>query len=206
MMRDEKGFDLWANDYDKCVNISFDENTYPFAGYKKVLGDIYETIMKVPNAKVLDIGFGTATLTTKLYEAGCEIYGQDFSSNMIEIALKKMPNASLYKYDFTIGLAPELKNQKFDFIVATYSLHHIKDNQKATFLKNLQNLLNENGMILIGDVAFETRAHLEQCKKESGDDWDNDEQYLVFDELKAELPSLSFNKISYCAGIFTLKA
>jgi len=35
--------------------------------------------MTKESAKVLDIGFGTGTLTTKLYENGCEVYGQDFS-------------------------------------------------------------------------------------------------------------------------------
>lgn len=34
-------FDLWADGYDKTVGISDEENTYPFAGYKKVLGFIF---------------------------------------------------------------------------------------------------------------------------------------------------------------------
>ena len=32
------------------------DSTYPFAGYKKVLGLIFQTIMGVENAVVLDIG------------------------------------------------------------------------------------------------------------------------------------------------------
>ena len=62
-MLDNKGFDLWADGYDKTVGVSDEENTYPFAGYKDVLGTIYKTIMKKANAVVLDIGFGTGTLT-----------------------------------------------------------------------------------------------------------------------------------------------
>lgn len=77
-MLDKKEFDLWADGYDKTVGISDEENTYPFAGYKKVLAFIFQTIMKTENAIVLDIGLGTGTLTTKLYEQGCSIYGQDF--------------------------------------------------------------------------------------------------------------------------------
>ena len=96
-MLDKKEFDLWADGYDKTVGISDEENTYPFAGYQKVLGFIFQTIMKTENAIVLDIGFGTGTLTTKLYEQGCSIYGQDFSSRMIELASEKMPNAHLYR-------------------------------------------------------------------------------------------------------------
>ena len=78
-MLDNKGFDLWADGYDKSVGISDEDNTYPFAGYKEILGSIYKTIMKKSNPAVLDIGFGTGTLTAKLYENGCEIFGQDFS-------------------------------------------------------------------------------------------------------------------------------
>ena len=53
-MLDNKEFDLWADGYDKTVGISDEENTYPFAGYKKVLGFIFQTIMEAPNAVVLD--------------------------------------------------------------------------------------------------------------------------------------------------------
>ena len=54
-MLDNKGFDLWADGYDKSVGLSDEENTYPFAGYKDVLGTIYKTIMEKKNAVVLDI-------------------------------------------------------------------------------------------------------------------------------------------------------
>ena len=80
-MLNNKGFDLWADGYDKSVGISDEANTYPFAGYKKVLALIFQTVMQTPNATVLDIGFGTAVLTAKLYEQGCTIYGQDFQND-----------------------------------------------------------------------------------------------------------------------------
>ena len=171
-------FDLWADGYDKTVGISDEENTYPFAGYKKVLGFIFQAIMRAENAAVLDIGFGTGTLTTKLYERGCSIYGQDFSSRMIALASEKMPNAHLYQGDFSKGLVEPLRNCRYDFIVATYSLHHLTDAQKCVFLSELRNHLKENGKIIIGDVAFETRKDLERCRLAAGDAWDDEEIYL----------------------------
>ncbi|MCI7092197.1 MAG: class I SAM-dependent methyltransferase [Lachnospiraceae bacterium] len=117
-MLDNKGFDLWADGYDSTVGISDDEYTYPFAGYKDVLGRIFQVIMKKKNAVVLDIGFGTGTLTSKLYENGCTVYGQDFSSRMIELAAQKMPGAHLYQWDFTQGLAEPLKRQRYDSIAS----------------------------------------------------------------------------------------
>ena len=136
-MLDNKGFDLWADGYDRAVGISEEENSYPFAGYKNVLGGIFQEVMSKEGATVLDIGFGTGTLTTKLYENGCSVYGQDFSARMIELAREKMPDAHLYQGDFSKGLVPELSKVNYDFIIGTYSLHHLTDEKKVSFFKEL---------------------------------------------------------------------
>ena len=203
-MLDSKGFDLWADGYDRSVGISEEENTYPFAGYKKILGTIYQAIMKKHAPVVLDIGFGTGTLTRKLYENGCTIYGQDFSERMIEKALEKMPNAHLYQGDFTQGLVEPLRQECYDFIVATYSIHHLTDAQKVDFLKELLSHLKEEGKILIGDVAFETRAEWKHCKEESGAAWDDSEIYCVAEELRAAFPDSQFEKVTFCSGVLML--
>ena len=203
-MLDNKGFDLWADGYDEAVGLSEEENCYPFAGYKDVLGGVFQEIMSKEKAKVLDIGFGTGTLTTKLYEHGCEVYGQDFSRRMIELATEKMPNAKLYQGDFSKGLVPELKDSKFDFIIGTYSLHHLTDAEKVSFFNGLLNQLNDGGKLLIGDVAFETRAELEMCKAEAGESWDDDEIYFVVDEIKKSFPQATFDPKSYCSGVITI--
>lgn len=203
-MLDSKGFDLWADGYDKAVGISDEKNTYPFAGYKEVLGTIFRTVMETPGAVVLDIGFGTGVLTAKLYEHGCVICGQDFSSRMIELASEKMPYAHLYQGDFAKGLAEPLRQQTYDYIIATYSLHHLTDELKKVFLTDLLHRLNKNGKILIGDVAFETREELDRCRQQAGDEWDDDEIYFVVDELKSTFPTLQFIPVSHCAGILTL--
>lgn len=203
-MLNNKEFDLWADGYDETVGISDAENTYPFAEYQKVLGYIFQSIMETENAIVLDIGFGTGTLTTKLYERGCSIYGQDFSSRMIALASEKMPNAHLYQGDFSEGLVEALRNVRYDYVVATYSLHHLTDAQKREFLLDLHNVLKKNGKIIIGDVVFERRKDLEQCKLKAGDAWDNNEIYFVVEELKKDFPSLTFMKMSDCAGVMIL--
>lgn len=123
---------------------------------------------------------------------------------MIALAQEKMPGARLFQGDFSNGLAEPLTQQKYDAIIATYSLHHLTDAQKITFLKQLLPLLNEGGCIYIGDVAFETRAALQRCKEETGDEWDDEEIYFVYDELRAQFTSVRFEKMSDCAGLFTL--
>ena len=203
-MLDSKGFDLWADGYDKSVGLSEEENTYPFAGYKKVLNIIYKTVLEKPHPVVLDIGFGTGTLTRKLYENGCTIYGQDFSSKMIQFAFEKMPDAHLYQGDFTQGLVEPLRRDRYDFIVATYSIHHLTDGQKVSFLNELLDHLNDGGKILIGDVAFETRSEWRQCREESGSRWDDSEIYCIAEELRPAFPTLQFERVTFCSGVLSL--
>ena len=203
-MLDNKGFDVWAEEYDTSVKLSNEDNTYPFAGYNEIIYKIYKKVISKSNATVLDVGFGTGTLTQKLYQYGCDIYGQDFSLKMIELASNRMPNASLYQGDFTKGVVEQLKQRLYDFIIATYSIHHLKRDEKVKFLHELLSLLNKNGMILIGDVMFETQKELEKCREELLDKWDNDEFYCVVSDLKKEFPNLQFERISFCSGIISL--
>ena len=205
-MLDSKGFDLWADGYDRSVDISDEDNTYPFAGYKKVLARIYGAIRGGQGRRVLDIGFGTGVLACKLYENGYDITGVDFSERMIQIAQEKMPSARLIRHDFSCGLPAELINAKFDSIICTYAIHHLEGAAKIPFLKELQTHLNPTGRIYIGDVAFATRAELTSCQESCGEEWDEDEFYIVADELQKEICPVQFEEVSYCAGILTLEA
>ncbi|NLJ64548.1 MAG: class I SAM-dependent methyltransferase [Christensenellaceae bacterium] len=204
-MLDSKGFDLWADNYDISVEISDDDGAYPFAGYKKVLNYIFGEIMAGSGKTLLDIGFGTGILTKRLYDKGFAIYGQDFSGEMLNIAKDKMPEAKLFQGDFTLGLVSELKQRQYDAIIATYSLHHIVDEEKPAFIKELMQLLNEHGKIYIGDVAFSTRKEMEKCKETYQEEWDDEEHYFVVEELKGNFPSLSFIPFSHCAGVIVLE-
>lgn len=203
-MLNETGFDLWADGYDRSVGLSDKQDTYPFAGYKQILNAIYNRVLSEPGKTVLDIGFGTGTLTARLYEQGCHIYGQDFSPRMLELARQKMPDAQLYQGDFSRGLAEELQAQRYDAIIATYSLHHLTDHQKIQFIQQLKSLLHPGGGIYIGDVAFETRQELEACRAQAGESWDDGEIYFVYEELKPMIPELTFTKHSKCAGLLEL--
>ena len=204
-MLDNKGFDLWADDYDKSVGLSDDDNSYPFAGYKEILNQIFNEVLSIEAKKVLDIGFGTGTLTSRLYEKGIAIYGQDFSKEMFDIAKEKMPHAKLYFKDFSHGLDEALLTNKYDAIIATYSLHHLADEDKIDFIKSLLPLLNEGGKILIADVAFRTRDELEACKHKAGNSWDDEEFYFVYDEMKDKFPTATFNEITHCAGMIIIE-
>lgn len=200
-------FDLWAEEYDKDVELTDENNKYPFAGYKEVINFIYNSIKNGSGYKILDIGFGTGKLTEKLYNDGYNITGIDFSKEMIKIANSKMPKARLIEYDFSKDLPEEILNEKFDFIISTYAIHHLKDNEKVNFLEKLYNLLDTDGKILVGDVAFLNRNKLEQCKLASEEFWDDEEYYIVYEELKSNLKlnNIEFYEKSFCSGVVTVE-
>jgi len=203
-MLNSKGFDLWADGYDQSVGLSDEDGTYPFAGYRQILNEIYNRVLSGKAKEILDIGFGTGTLAAKLYDQGCNIWGQDFSEKMITASKQKMPNAMLYQGDFSKGLAEELEQNRYDSIIATYSLHHLTDDQKIHLIRDLIPLLNEGGHIYIGDVAFETRAEMDYYRKQIRDEWDDEEFYFVIDELRKSFPQIEFTKFSFCSGLLSL--
>ncbi len=204
-MLDSKGFDLWADGYDRSVVSAEESDAYPFAGYKAVLGHIFQTVMHTPHARVLDLGFGTAVLTSKLYENGCEIFGQDFSESMTAIASSKMPGAHLYTGDFSKGLVQELRSERFTHIISTYALHHLTDDQKHSLIDLLRTQLCPGGTILIGDVAFASRADLAACRASAGEEWDDEEFYFVFEDWKRLIPTAVFTPLSHCAGVLEIR-
>ena len=63
---------------------------------------------------------------------------------------------TVYQGDFVKGLVEPLLKQSYDFIVATYSLHHLTDEQKVSFLRVLCDHLKESfcGQILITEEQF----------------------------------------------------
>lgn len=206
-MLNKLGFDLWANEYDQTVKVSEENDQYPFAGYKEILNTIYNEIMQKEQSNVLDIGFGTAVITSKLYENGHQIDGIDFSTKMIEIAQQKMPQANLMEWDISDGVPHFLQKHTYDSILSTYALHHLTDSEKVKFIKNLLPLLKEDGKLYIGDIAFQTREQHDACRIESINYWDEDEFYFIFEEITTKLRDFctcDFYPISHCGGIFVI--
>ncbi len=205
-MLSKTGFDLWAENYDQSVA---EAKGYPFEGYYDVLDYVFNRIKcNNPEPKILDLGFGTGTLTYRLYKHGSKIYGIDFSINMINLAKSKMPDSFLIEADFSKGLPVEVKDKTFDFVVSTYAIHHLDNDQKVDLLGELKNLLNPGGKIIIGDVSFKTTLDLVKCKLEDNGQWDDDEIYIVFEEFEDLLRKRGFNctytQLSNCAGVLII--
>ena len=203
-MLNDAGFDRWADEYEQSVRSTEEADRYPFAGYGRVLKAVCAAVPAVDRPVILDLGFGTGALTSWLYDRGYEIWGQDFSPRMLELARARMPEAHLFCGDFGRGLAPELLTQRYDAVISTYALHHLTDAEKVSLLGTLRGLLKPGGKVLIGDVAFADQAAMDRCRQDSGDEWDEEEHYFVYEDLRRALPGLTFESLSPCAGLLTL--
>lgn len=206
-MLSKQGFNLWANDYDRTVQLSEENNEYPFAGYKEILNRIFNEAMQKEESAILDIGFGTGILTAKLYDHGHLIDGIDFSEEMIVIAQEKMPKARLIQADITNGLPEPIAGSSYDTIISTYALHHLTDGEKTAFIETLLAHLKPDGKIFIGDITFRTRADLAQCRLDNIRHWDDDEFYFAYDEFEKSVKGIcksEFHPVSHCGGVIVL--
>lgn len=159
-------------------------------------------------AKILDIGIGTGVLAHRLYRDGAVIYGVDFSREMVRIASKKMPDATILQWDFSKGLPIELQTGKFDYIISTYAIHHVDDDKKIDLIMKLRDSLKKNGKLIIADISFETAEKRNECKCKYIDKWDADEFYMAAAEILAKLMAIGvdaqYTQISECAGVLEL--
>lgn len=206
-MLDNKGFDKWAGEYDKSIAES--SIGYPFEGYYDVLAAVHALISEPNGKKILDIGIGTGLLTNELYKKGANIVGLDFSSSMIKEAKIKMPKGTFFNCDMKDGIPEEIRSEKFDYIVSSYVIHHLDKNEKIKFIATLKDVLNEDCPIILADVSFENRDAMDRCQVESGYGWDEDEEYIVFEELKDPFLAIGLNstytQVSKYAGVVELR-
>lgn len=97
---------------------------------------------------IADIGCGAGLLLDSLTKFG-SVTGIDYSNNAIEFC-KKSFYGELIQAD--CGIEMNLK-KKFDLVIATDLIEHIKDDKIA--LNNIYNLLNDNGYAIITVPAFQ---------------------------------------------------
>lgn len=193
---DKEGFDEWAGKYDQSIHP--DDSGYPFVGYYRVLQFVKDMIVMEKRRRLLDIGMGTGLLTEELYKRGGEIIGIDFSPKMIALAREKMPGASFFCHDFSLGLPKRIEEERFDYILSSYAMHHLDSEAQKSFIKRLYNKnLAQNGRIILADIAFRTYDDLLNCKKKAGPAWDHEEEesYMVASKMLDYLKDLKAKTI-----------
>lgn len=196
-------FDNWAKDYDPAN----DTNEYPFSGYDTVLDTIAQLTNSDKAVKILDLATGTGNLLQRFDFAKHEIWATDFSGEMITEARKAFPDAHYLQLDLLATELPNKLPKDFDYIVSAYVFHEFSLETKIDILKRHAKHLKQDGLFIIGDIAFETIEQRTHAKENIGN-WDPEESPWAVDEAIAVLEqsgfSCSYKQISSCAGVLAI--
>jgi putative AdoMet-dependent methyltransferase len=188
------------------------DQPFPFTGYHDVLREVAGRLRRADPRRVLDLGVGTGNLA-ELVIAGnpdIELWGVDFSAAMLERARAKLPAARLLRADLREDVAG-LELPRFDAIGATYVLHEFDDARKLELVSHLiRSHLTVGGVLVAGDIGFETVVQRELARRHLAGRWDPDEHYFAADAFVALLQAAGLRseylQVSPCAGVFTIRS
>ncbi|MCL1831209.1 MAG: GNAT family N-acetyltransferase [Oscillospiraceae bacterium] len=134
------------------------------------LDEFYQAIsdsISSPVKRLLDLGCGTGIELERLYERfpDMETTGIDLSQEMLNICKEKFLDKSM---ELICGSYLELEFEgPFDVILSTYSFHHFSKATKAQLYSKLMGLLQEDGVLLIGDYTASDEATESAMQQES---------------------------------------
>lgn len=138
-----------TEDYKLVTKKSYDDNADQFASFAKVfrgklenwIGEFADQINK--EDQILDVGCGAGRDAEFLIKHNLKVTGIDNSTSLIEIAKSKVPKAAFFVMDFEEMAMP---NNGFGGIWANASLVHVPKENVLPVLKNLYELLKEDGV------------------------------------------------------------
>lgn len=145
---DKWNFDHQALNHDNNVV----NNDREYKDYEKALQTTIDWVAPKAGERGLDIGTGTGNLAGKFLDKGIPMAGIDQSKEMLKHCGRKHPQMELKLGNF---LAIPYLDGQFDFIVSSFALHHISDEQKILALGEMRRVLKPHGRICITDLMFE---------------------------------------------------
>ncbi|TDF92358.1 MerR family transcriptional regulator [Paenibacillus piri] len=149
---DKWNFDHQALTHDE--RILNDANEYK--DYDQALRQVVQWVAPKAGERGLDIGTGTGNLAGKFLLQGIRMAAVDQSMEMLKQASRKYAGLEVKRGNF---LAIPYMDGQFDFIVTTFALHHITDEQKQLALGEMRRVLKPHGTICIADLMFENASH-----------------------------------------------
>ena len=134
--------------YDFLIGITMPE--------KKIKQELISSARIQPNAKVLDFGCGTGTLTimTKESHPGANVVGIDIDVEIINKAIQKAQvtgvDILLLNYD---GVKLPFQNNSFQRVLSCLVFHHLDTGTKQKILAEIFRIINKSEQLHIADFG-----------------------------------------------------
>lgn len=167
---DRWDFDAQAEEYDENIKTTgYRFNVHQH--YDKALKMVRDCINPLLHERGLDIGVGTGNLAGLFLESGAQMIGVDQSEKMLHVCLNKHPNIDARRGHF---LSLPVNDKDVDFVVSSYALHHLTDEEKELGLAEIDRVLINGGRLAIADLMFENqkakKSILNQYVREGNDE------------------------------------
>jgi ubiquinone/menaquinone biosynthesis C-methylase UbiE len=118
--------------------------------YTQILIDRLE-----PGAELLELGCGSAAITTKRLAERFHLTGVDLSAEQIALAKQHVPHARFIHADMT---RLNFSDASFDAVAAFYSLFHIPRSEQAALLSQINTWLKPGGLLLATLGCYDMEA------------------------------------------------
>lgn len=142
---DKWGFDTLAGIHDQLVQ----EDKRKYKNYDEALDLIVKMVSPMRGERGLDIGTGTGNLSGRLMDAGAIMAGVDQSHEMLKESLRKFPDMETKLGNF---LALPYLNGRFDFVVSSFAIHHLTNEQTLMAIQEMRRVLKSHGRICIAGL------------------------------------------------------
>ena len=164
---DKWGFDGLASIHDQLVQ----EDERKYKNYDEALRLVVKWVSPIRGERGLDIGTGTGNLAARLIDEGAVMAGVDQSKEMLKACQRKFPEMETKLGNF---LALPYLDGKFDFVVSSFALHHLTNDQASIAFEEIRRVLKPRGRICIADLMIAA---------EDTTDHDGDVDYMPFPKL-----------------------
>ncbi len=128
---------------------------------------LYKNYQIKDKQKILEIGCGNATLwkeNLNVLPKNIETTLSDISIGMLKNAKENLGNDKRFSYKVIDGDNINLKDEKYDLIIANHVLFYLKDIDKS--LKDIKNLLKPKGVFICSTYSKEHMKEINDLVKE----------------------------------------
>lgn len=141
------------NDYFEHKADSYDKDTKRVSNVDNIANSILRSIPFNKNMHIMDFGSGTGLLLERVAPLVKKITAVDISEAMCKQLDEKRNTLDCEVEILNLDLSKTKLNIKFDIIISSMTMHHIKDTQ--AMFNNFYSMLNDNGVIAISDLDIE---------------------------------------------------